>query len=219
MDRPLLVSAPLIKPILEGRKTLTSRLRGLDEVNVGPGFWDLTQFKDLDAYAVAIFKNNCNSQQVAITCPYGGLGSLLWVREGWYVGKGYDGVKPRDLPVGKHLKRGYLADEEKPDWAGKGRAGIHMPRHISRATLMLTGLACERVQAISEIQAEKEGVPRGQYGEGEIVGPHLIGSTDGELGTYFDGFKYTWINLNGRESWESNPWVWRLYFNLIKPTT
>jgi hypothetical protein len=215
MDRPLIVSAPLVKPIIAGEKILTSRLRGLEQVNESPGFWELTQFKQLDTYCVAVFRNTGNASQLALDCPYGGLGSFLWVREGWYVSKGYDGRKPRELDKSGHILVGYIADGPRPGWAGKGRAAIHMPREFSRLKLVLTGLACERVQDISEVNAQKEGVQRLYFHNAEL-GDF---PKDPANPTYYDGFRATWIGLNGRESWDRNPWVWRLFFNLITPST
>lgn len=221
MDRPLIVSAPLVQPILERRKTLTSRLPGLEHVNKEPDNYVLTALGYLmkDLTMCATFRNLSDDEERDVLCPYGGPGSKLWVREGWYVSKGYDGRKPRELDKSGHILVGYIADGPRPRWAGKGRAAIHMPREFSRATLELTGISCDRVQEISEDDAQQEGVPRGSYGEGPDIWPHLISSSDGQLGTYFDGFKYTWININGRESWDRNPWVWRLFFNLVTPST
>jgi hypothetical protein len=221
MDRPIIVSAPLIKPIQDGRKTLTSRLTGLEHVNKDPDNYALKALGDLlaEPRLCATFQNLSDDEERDILCPYGGLGSMLWVREGWYVSRGYDGRKPREMDKSGHILVGYIADGNKPGWGGRGRAAIHMPREFSRLKLVLTGLSCDRVQDISEVDAEREGVPRGSYGEGPGVFPHLISSSDGQLGTYFDGFKYTWINLNGRESWDRNPWVWRLYFKLLTPST
>jgi hypothetical protein len=220
MDRPILVSGPLIKPILNGTKTLTSRLTGLEEVNVSPGFWELTQFKQLEDFCMAMFKNTGNSQQLGIKCPYGGLGSTLWVRENWYVSRGYDGRKPSELETGGHILAGFPADGgEKPGWGGRTRASIHMPRHLSRISLVLTGLACERVKDLPEYNAKLEGVVPGMFTDLEDGKWQWIESADNELGTYYDGFKKTWIDINGRESWDRNPWVWRLYLKLLTPTT
>jgi hypothetical protein len=211
MDRPILVSAPLIKPILSGEKTLTSRLAGLDHVNKDPDNYTLVGIGDLlmEPRLVATFQNLSDDEQCDIYCPYGGLGSMLWVRENWYVSKGYDGRKPSELETGGHILCGYVADGDKPGWGGKTRASIHMPRHLSRISLMLSGLSCDRLQEISEIDAGKEGVPR-VWIQPETAGLHEVNPT------YYDGFKKTWIEINGRENWDLNPWVWRLFFKLAK---
>src|SRR4051812_17105212 len=99
MDRPLLVSAPLVHPIRDEIKTLTSRLQGLELINEQPGKYELlgTGVNTIEKCFSATFEGP-DGQEIDILCPYGQPGDRLWVRENWYVGKGYDGLKPIDLP-------------------------------------------------------------------------------------------------------------------------
>ena len=80
-------------------------------------------------------------------CPYGQPGDRLWVRETW---NKYQGDSFR-----------FASDEmAKPDYNPKDwewRPSIHMPRVASRITLEITNIRVERVQEISEADAQREG--------------------------------------------------------------
>jgi hypothetical protein len=215
MDRPLLVSGPLIKPIQDEIKTETRRTRGLDVINDYPNSWELA---DVTADVFA-FKNR-SGELLCIVSPYGMAGDSLWIRENWFVGKSYDNIKPRDLPrpvdMGHEINHGFEADGPKPDWAGKTRPSIHMPRWMSRIEIELTGVTVERLHQITEGGAKREGVKAGKF----RMGPNTEkGQYQLELnphGSYVDGFRFTWAQLNGLASWDLNPWVWVLSFKLKK---
>lgn len=72
---------------------------------------------------------------------------------------------------------------------------IHMPRWANRMTLELTDIRCERLQEIREIDARAEGAP--------IVG-----------GTALGAFRELWKEINGPRSWDADPWVWALEFEV-----
>lgn len=217
MDRPILVSGPLIKPIQLGLKTDTRLTRDLDIVNDYPDNWEFVEMDD----DVAVFKHTPGKLgNEYIKSPYGMPGDLLWVRESFYVGRGYDGVKPRDFPSDNYVKRGYMADGPKPDWAGRTVPGIHMPKAFSRLTLKLTGVRVERLHEITEEGAALEGVQRGFVRVDTSGRKNKYSFEANHNGNYLRGFYMTWIELNGRESWYANPWVWVLSFKkLINGTT
>lgn len=211
METPLLVTPDLVHPIDRGDKTETRRLRGLEFLNETP---DLYEFTELDDRGVFLFRNIETNTPAGFRCPYGRPGDELWTRENWFVVKGFDDVKPRDLPQNEILMSGYMADGKKPDWAGRTRPSIHMPRWMSRHTLLIESVTIERLHSITEGAAKREGVSRGIF----RMGPNVEkGEFQLELNTsagYVDGFKFTWCQLNGLASWEKNPWVWVIRFTL-----
>lgn len=202
MDKPLLVSDPLIRPMSTGLKTETRRLNGLDWVNGDPDRWEVVQLEGPNVKFKKIgFPETCH-----LTCRYGAKGDTLWVRENWYVGRGYNGLKPSKIPEQPNVRRGYMGDGPRPDWAGKCRPSIHMPRWLCRYNLGIIGLRIERLHTITEEGARREGFPDQDIDEfSGFEFPALV------------WFQNTWVNLNGRESWDLNPWVWVISFKLLKP--
>lgn len=93
----------------------------------------------------------------------------------------------------------YLADGEKRNYHGRTRSPTLMPRWASRYWLPIVSVRCERVQDISEADAEAEGF----YG------------CDEEACMVEDlrrpkacGYAQVFERINGRGSWAANPWVW-----------
>jgi hypothetical protein len=138
-------------------------------------------------------------------CPYGKPGDLLWVRETWYYSDDMDepyGFKAdQNEETQKHLK-------------GEFKPSIHMPKEAARIWLEVVSVKVERVQDISETDAIKEGVE--QLKEG-IFGykSYAVKETTHGVSPYVS-FKTLWQKINGRESWDANPWVWVLEFKQIK---
>lgn len=89
----------------------------------------------------------------------------------------------------------------------KWHPSIHMPRWASRITLEVTGVRVERLCGISESDSIAEG-----------VNPEYDAEDEGEdyRVSYRVGFVELWWRINGRESWDANPWVWVIEFNRIK---
>lgn len=134
-ERPILFSAPMVRAILEGRKTQTRRIvkhQPLPWVGPDPPGWPPP-------------------------CPYGQLGDRLWVRETW--------AQPTSLDPGPTFYRADYPscvprqfENVPPAEAVRWRPSIHMPRWASRITLDVTGVRIERLQDISEADAMAEGV-------------------------------------------------------------
>lgn len=134
--------------------------------------------------------------------PYGAPGDLLWVREGFRLCAEADGIPQRDSDAAYRIW--YEADAPHQHGAGKLRPAIHMPRWASRLTLRITDVRVQRLQEISEDDARAEGV-RSNH------------NTLAETGfaNNKDAFRALWAQINGQESWDANPFVWALTFDVL----
>jgi hypothetical protein len=220
MDRPILFSAPMIRALLDGRKRQTRRILKLPTkgIYIHPqmGGWAPTTVGGgssftIDRYGnrhparemVAIWHQTCGT---CITAPHQ-VGDRLWVREAWRTTVDLDGSSP--IAMAKSCTEAgyrrpwaplrYEADATQVNWdkqwAARLRASMHMPRWASRLTLTVTGVKVERLQEISEADAEAEGA------EPILVPP------DGGSAPHSEGFRMIWEKINGEASWDANPWV------------
>ena len=208
-ERPILFSAPMVRAILEGRKTVTRRA---------------VKFPFIDrAVGCELSGNEIGPEEIRNNCPYGVAGQRLWVRETWYcdhfeVMRG-PYLKPDDLDISEALEDGtlvYAADgltpyeQEQPIW----KPSIHMPRWASRILLEITAVRVERLQDITEEQAKAEGVRL--YTDHAELGDwwHVEG-----IETYSadprKSFELLWSSVGG--DWQANPWVWVVEFKRVTP--
>lgn len=217
-ERPILFSAPMVRAILNGRKTQTRRVvkewnPGNDPAKAVPA--DLEYLPDFTSYRA--------------TCPYGALGDRLWVRETWEAFF-EDEVAP-DRPRGPRHTMGipaqperksyvyYRADGDGPvhpiyGWKATWRSPLHLPRKYSRILLEVTGARVERLQEISEADARDEGLHRtltGQWSGG--VWKHL--REPSRFDDPRNAFCDLWASINGPGSWDANPWVWVVEFRRV----
>ncbi len=203
MDKPILFNSEMIRALLDGRKKQTRRVvkpQSGGDIRKECGGKDFTE-----VHAVLL-----NGRR--IPCPYGRHGDLLWVRETWYC----DHEDPNAPLKEKVSMLDYRATHDCnvyeagcPCTEKLWKSPIHMPRWASRLTLRITDVRVERVQDISEKDAEAEGVdPKLCTGY-----PYPV-----PLSTYTYGFSCLWnsIYLDQGFGWDVNPWVWVIEFDVIK---
>ncbi|MBD1295510.1 hypothetical protein [Pseudomonas aeruginosa] len=205
-ERPILFTGPMVRAILEGRKTVTRRVVKPPPDFLGSMVDPNTPFKTLDA-----------GLHARITCPHGQPGDRLWVREAWAADAQVDAIAPRDLSQGEPIW--YPADFSVRQTGcsmiskGRGRPSIHMPRWASRVLLEITAVRVERLQDISEEQALAEGV----HGEPCDHARQACGDIGCWGDTAKGAFGFLWESLNGEGSWVANPWVWVVEFKRVTP--
>ncbi|BEG78426.1 ASCH domain-containing protein [Achromobacter xylosoxidans] len=203
-ERPVLFNGAMVRAILAGNKTQTRRVvkpwvprLGIDAVPA-----DVSYLPDFTCYRA--------------TCPYGQPGDRLWVREsthrrpmlnlltgepladeydgGAYTADGADVLTPKGFDLAWWYSR-------------KSCPSIHMPRFACRLLLEVTGVRVERLQDISEADAQGEG-----------CAPAWLDADDNQTvhahrqPTYRQGFARLWREINGPSSWDANPWVWVVEF-------
>lgn len=221
-ERPILFKGPMVREVDAGRKTETRRvvadsehLRWVGWPCDGDTGWthpprcSAPRPNEVHVHYVDGFgwEN--------LRCPYGVPGDRLWVRETWasksavphervaYRADGVWGALGGDGD-GNHrfYRHGWVLGEAPPDRAGRWlalptfggrwRPSIHMPRWASRLTLAVESVRVERLHDIDDAGARREGV------------------ADREA------FRALWCNINGARSWDVNPWVWVVEFEVVR---
>jgi hypothetical protein len=202
-DRPILFSGPMVRALLDGRKTQTRRIvnpqpSGGSTILVGryePAVVD--RHGELQP-GPEVFGAYDEDGEWGCVCPYGEPhGDRLWVRETWGTVKG-NGIRVV-----------YRADGDPPIDAHHGTPipgrmvwtpSIHMPRIRSRITLAVTSVRVERLQEITEEDAKAEGVESGA-----------------SWSSHRNEFVLLWNAINGsRATWASNPHVWVVGFEVVR---
>lgn len=208
-ERPILYIAPMVRAILSGQKTVTRRA-----LKMPHGFWETSATGEL--------------VPIPANCPYGDAGDRLWVRESFQVSHIYDNVRPRDLNYERGISTYYAAggsrskDESRqykdyddvcvPDWVGKMRPSIFMPRAACRILLEITDVRVERLQDITEEQARAEGIIDGGCNN---CGNHEPCGCECPAPSAIDSFVHLWNSTGG--DWDANPWVWVIEFKRVTP--
>lgn len=197
-ERPILFSGPMVRSIIEGRKTVTRRVaKAVKHPDLG----------NLYAPGALVLENE-PQHVIERACPYGQPGDRLWVRETFAV---YGDKKMHVIH--------YRAD--RPHNVGKKGMGykpsIHMPRWASRILLEVTAVRVERLQDISEEQARAEGVRQMNGGAGVWVGGEGPGRLVTPWPTAKEAFSDLWESINGDGSWAANPWVWAVELKRVTP--
>lgn len=196
-ERPILFSGPMVRALLEGRKTVTRRVVR-DAKPLAP---DVTDFGYWVANDAAVHEEGVRF----LRCPYGQPGDRLWVKETvrWAAAMG----------------RAFYAADKAPSvidnwpWQRRVLPSIHLPRGASRITLEVTNVRVERLHDITEEDIEAEGVELSPDGVSAYYEePNGCG---GQLPTAREAFEHLWSVINGAASWKANPWVWRVAFRRI----
>lgn len=210
-ERPILFSAPMVQAILDGRKTQTRRVVKVDQNKyVEDGVW-----KSGDEYMAHLFMDYSAWHQAKIKCPYGIKGDYLWVRETFW-------------KEGHYVR--YRADGRHTSEYARWKPSIHMPRVASRIDLLIKDVRVERLHDISEEDSKAEGTPENlTYVPVQVSQEAMEALKEGGHTAFLDrmanppvmqdwrqGFFRLWENINGKQSLDSNPFVWVIEFERKK---
>ncbi len=190
-ERPILFSGPMVRAILEGRKSQTrrtiERMEGFRVKQFGPS--DTTGY-DWHFRCQRGLWQDMDHAEVISRCPYGQAGDRLWVRE--------------TFAIANAANRSVVYRASTPMGDGLWRPSIHMPRWASRITLEITGVRVERLNEVSEEDAKEEGI------ETSSDGVYFMDYTRGITNACRPDYSFMTLgkSINGPDSWAANPWVW-----------
>ncbi|MGO3014669.1 MAG: hypothetical protein ACTID4_15000 [Hafnia alvei] len=193
-ERGMIFNGPMVKAILSGQKTQTRRTMKVQPVLNGSFYevYGAGWSKGVKSVPVV------NGHSLSNNCPFGAVGDRIWVRETFAKGLSTKSTlafrathKPEDLEDGFW---------ETIKWT----PSIHMPRWASRILLEITNVRVERLNDISEEDAQAQGVTPSAHA---ITPPEAV---------YRVGFSELWRSIYGDENWEKNPWVWVIEFKRVQ---
>jgi hypothetical protein len=200
-ERPILFSGEMVRAILADKKTQTRRV-----MKPQPSQAAKITVRDTDILIEhwerqeRAFSNFGRCENIKLA--YGKPGDRLWIRE-----TGWQPKEPslRELRDGADTWPKYVYDadgvgefeiEDFKRWGWKRRPSIFMPRWASRITLELTDVRPERLQDISEADAQAEGA---MFHDGRPVGHHGWRHDYGDVfPTARHSFAHLWDSINGK---------------------
>lgn len=208
-ERGLICKDDEVSAILDGRKTVMRR-----PVTSMNGFGRITRVSEGSrGYSVACTDTKGVVHDIAYheACdhgPFGVPGDRLWVKEIYKVRIAHHfeyeaGGEPLVVPGSRVPGRWSL-----PAWyesVASERSANSMPRWASRILLEVVSVRIERLHAITEEDARREGMGR----DGVLA--------TGSSRTYFrSAFENTWgRHYTKRHAWAENPFVWRVEFRRV----
>lgn len=215
-ERPILFIGPMVRAILEGRKTVTRLvIKPVPQMVTDRA---AVTWEGDPAVLLRLLEQNGRK------CPYGQPGDRLWVRESLQ----YDAEYGHFYAAGgKHGETVYLCslfdDDDKqtgPSYDGllpeRSVPSIHLHRRYSRILLEITAVRVERLQDITEEQAVAEGIDRPENIRDVDVWDGAERELFNAMNQPRDRFKRLWGDINGAESWDANPWVWVVEFKRVE---
>lgn len=227
VNRPILFSAPMVRALLDGRKTQTRRLLRNPEY-YGCPTGDCPHETQAE----------CNAAMGALDASETGydVDDRLWVREAYFQRGHWEPVLGASTKSGRQkwafVPTG-LVQFDTPSEYRKGRhhkdpgtvawhkrLGRFMPRAASRLTLTVTDVRVERLQAISEADAIAEGIEEvtRSVASRDPALRFWKRYRDGGWNSYVDtavgSYASLWTEINGPGAWEANPWVVAVSFSV-----
>lgn len=228
MDRPIIFSAPMVNALIAGTKTQTRRiLKPQPETfsidNAGTQCEVALEHMSNEPLPRVRLGRVITLQQVRCA-----IGDRLWVREGGEIltaAVSYNPHTHQDVwsPVGwRHaadktivaLAEAGDIDSYIDDCSARKRPSIHMPRWASRLTLEVVDVKVERLHDISETDAKAEGIEVAEHDDDRWIYP--IPGTEEYAATARGAYQEVWEGINGRGSWEANPWICAITFRVIR---
>ena len=210
--KPILFNTEMVRAIMDGRKSCTRRLvkpQPDEKHTFQLGFvTDSTEKKEVGCFGFGIDEYSGSIQYVKP--PYQ-PGDILYVRETWerFECWNCEGDERGNCP--KEPKKSVLdktcgcymyraTDEISRD--AKWKPSIHMPKEAARIWLKVTNVRVERLQDMTDDDAEAEGCF--DYTSTALGFPDVWDSTikKSDLDSY---------------GWNANPWVWVIEFERCEP--
>ncbi len=210
-ESPIIFSTPMVKAILEGRKTQTRRIFKCSwrhDIEDGKAYIEMP-----------------DGTWPELISPYGKPGDLLWVRE-THQHTSCLNINPEDENYGYVYRADGQPWDDYDGW--KWKRSIHMPKAAARIWLQITEVKVERLENITKEDAIAEGIEIWEQ-QGitryKAYGKFLTGFWDdgnhlsiGAVHPAIASFRSLWASINGYDNLNSNPWLWVISFKVLSTT-
>lgn len=195
-ERPILFKDEMVRAILAGHKTQTRRIMNPQpsesfQPQIGEYHRTMTDPRDGEQFPSKELFWGASDENEDYPSPNGKIGDRLWVKE-TFCDVGINPAKEKAHAVLRFRadgKEGYV-------W----KPSIFMKREYSRLPLEIVSVRVERLQEITRGDAMAEGCPFSNMADGPD--PR-------------QWYREMWESINGKGSWDKNPWVWVIGFRKV----
>ncbi|HBW1643263.1 TPA: hypothetical protein MYV30_000507 [Klebsiella pneumoniae] len=216
-ERGMIFNGEMVRAILDGRKTQTRRI--IKDCTVGRD--QISKFIQIEKKFIGCYPEDV-PELIRECCPYGVQGDRIWVREAFRVHSRATDVATLVYKASERnswteqTHRVPVAVCNKPATPEKWTPSLHMPRWASRILLEITDVRVERLNAISEEDAEAEGIDMEALYDSQDCYDCIADHNMTGRPTVTGAFKYLWQSIYGQESWNADPWVWVIEFKRVE---
>lgn len=238
-ERPILMSAPMVRACLDGTKTQTRRVVQTDAEKY-EGIIRGTVSQEAENIGKHCFFRDIG-ESVYLDCPYGQPGDRLAIKENAWMWcekrpagttllgrKGWRYVPLLSAPViycADHPEKPQT-DVVSPDTGNvlvwRKKPGRFLPKWAVRILGTIENVGVERLQDISEDDAKAEGIEFEDIND-DPIHPADTGRywrnyhpSDGLIFSQpIDSYRSLWESIHGPSSWALNPWVWVVSFKVL----
>jgi hypothetical protein len=189
-DRPILFSAPMVRALLDGRKTQTRRVLKKQSYAAGDRLWVREAWRPLSGYS---------NWDIRVLYPANDA------VEHFLDGEGPDG----DWAWPKSADMGFVPSIHMPRWASRitlivTNVRVQRLQEISEDDARAEGIAERQIRP----------------GDTRLAGQLIFSPNgeDGPFGyDHVDGFRQLWNGLNAKRGfgWDANPWVSAISFRCV----
>ncbi len=219
-ETPILFSTAMVQAIIAGNKTQTRRIaKPQPIIDVKSGY-----VLDGKGIRSPFDIHNWKEPYTDYFCKYN-VGDLLWVRETWAdVTSAFTDTNKLENIAFKSDNTVWICYDklhylellgDSGIYVKKWKPSIYMPKDAARIWLRITDIRVERLQDISEQSAAAEGIEIVNNGTKykcyRKKSNHMYESA-------VTSFYSLWESINGKDSWDANPWVWVVSFDVISTT-
>lgn len=205
--KPILFSTPMVRAIMDGSKVQTRRI-------IKPRSPEM--FALLMNLHSGVDTERCISELIRVNALVS-KDDVMWVRE---TTSRDDSRKCFYYKTGETVyDSGEIIDDFFNPDSVKWKPSIFMPKDACRNFLKTTKVRVERLWDISEEDSEKEGVLFRKEEYHPSIGTLPSGYYDYIQNDFMSGmsakesFRTLWISINGKESWDDNPFLFAYDFN------
>lgn len=141
-ELPLSVAYSVARSFLQGRRTQVTSPLTVDRAELAR------------AEGRALVHDARGARFGDVPCPFGGLGTRLWLRERWTCLV----ANPRDVAAGRSVGAPILYESDRPAGVHRYQPPATLPRWASRVTLTVRRIRVQRLRQVTDDDARREDV-------------------------------------------------------------